>query len=233
MPGASLQVSEVAQQAVIREAGLKRPVMAQSRTRDVGTPDPLRIFKRAGPEVRSLGGSGPSSGGQDISRFGHIGDPLSDTVFEGGPNVSGMHGIPAPLSSPQGETTLMIDEPSQPCACRSRTSKRTRRHRIEALDGAAGLKLRESDLCIDPLVSGVGSQGRYDVQVADAGHVCRPHLRMARRRHRWCSRQPALRSSSSLMRAESASAPKATSNLSSPTKSVGVLWTPRSDVARS
>lgn len=39
-----------------------------------GPNDPLRTFKRAGPEVCLVGGSGPMSGGHYTSRLGYISD---------------------------------------------------------------------------------------------------------------------------------------------------------------
>jgi CheY-like chemotaxis protein len=98
-----------------------------------------------------------------LGKAEHVRDPRTDTVIEPG----------------DGETVLVIDDEE---TVRMLVSEVLEEHgyiSIEAPDGAAGLKILQSDTRIDLLITDVGLPGGINGrQVADAARITRPHLKV-------------------------------------------------------
>ena len=79
----------------------------------------------------------------------------------------------------QGETVLVVDDEATVRMLVTETLQDLGYRALEAVDGAAGLKLLQSDIRIDLLVTDVGLPGGLNGrQVADAGRVLRPTLKV-------------------------------------------------------
>ncbi len=78
-----------------------------------------------------------------------------------------------------GETVLVVDDEASVRSLIVDVLTDSGYHVIEAADGPAGLKILQSDARIDLLITDVGLPGGMNGrQVADAGRVCRPKLKI-------------------------------------------------------
>jgi CheY-like chemotaxis protein len=79
----------------------------------------------------------------------------------------------------QGETVLIVDDEPTVRMLMTEVLEDLGYRAIEASDGAAGLRVLESDVRLDLLVTDVGLPGGMNGrQVADAGRVLRPDLKV-------------------------------------------------------
>jgi PAS domain S-box-containing protein len=94
------------------------------------------------------------------------------------PEVESADATAAPRAE-QGETVLIVDDEPTVRMLMTEVLEDLGYRAIEASDGAAGLKVLESDSRIDLLVTDVGLPGGMNGrQVADAGRVLRPDLKV-------------------------------------------------------
>ena len=92
------------------------------------------------------------------------------------PPLADLSGAPRAI---QGETVLVIDDESTVRMLITEVLEDLGYTTIEAVDGAAGLRVLQSDARIDLLVTDVGLPGGMNGrQVADAARVSRPHLKV-------------------------------------------------------
>jgi PAS domain S-box-containing protein len=85
----------------------------------------------------------------------------------------------APPRAEQGETVLIVDDEPTVRMLMTEVLEDLGYRAIEAADGAAGLKVLQSDVRIDLLVTDVGLPGGMNGrQVADAGRALRPNLKV-------------------------------------------------------
>jgi CheY-like chemotaxis protein len=84
-----------------------------------------------------------------------------------------------PPRSEQGETVLVVDDEPTVRMLVTDVLARARLQRLEAEDSVAGLKILESDVRIDLLISDVGLPGGMNGrQMADAARRTRPGLKV-------------------------------------------------------
>jgi CheY-like chemotaxis protein len=84
-----------------------------------------------------------------------------------------------PLRAEQGETVLIVDDEPTIRMLVADVLEEFGYHAIEAPDGTSGLRIMQSDVRIDLLVTDVGLPGGMNGrQMADAGRVMRPDLKV-------------------------------------------------------
>lgn len=99
--------------------------------------------------------------------------------FTGGREVAEIAEIVAAADSGQGETVLVIDDEPTVRMLIVEVLEDVGYSAIEACDGPAGLKILQSDVKIDLLITDVGLPGGINGrQVADAARTKRPNLKV-------------------------------------------------------
>ena len=93
--------------------------------------------------------------------------------------AAGSDASPPPRRAEQGETVLIVDDEPTVRMLVADVLEEFGYHAIEAPDGATGLRIMQSDVRIDLLVTDVGLPGGMNGrQMADAGRVTRPDLKV-------------------------------------------------------
>jgi signal transduction histidine kinase/CheY-like chemotaxis protein len=93
--------------------------------------------------------------------------------------AAGAEATVPPLRAEQGETVLIVDDEPTVRMLVADVLEEFGYHAIEAPDGASGLRIMQSDVRIDLLVTDVGLPGGMNGrQMADAGRVTRPDLKV-------------------------------------------------------
>ncbi len=94
-------------------------------------------------------------------------------------DVAGADAATPPLRAEQGETVLIVDDESTVRMLVADVLEEFGYHAIEASDSASGLRIMQSDVRIDLLVTDVGLPGGMNGrQMADAARVTRPDLKV-------------------------------------------------------
>jgi CheY-like chemotaxis protein len=94
-------------------------------------------------------------------------------------DVAGTDTATPPLRAEQGETVLIVDDESTVRMLVADVLEEFGYHAIEASDSASGLRIMQSDVRIDLLVTDVGLPGGMNGrQMADAARVTRPDLKV-------------------------------------------------------
>jgi CheY-like chemotaxis protein len=140
------------------------------------------IGQGTGLGLSMIYGFAQQSGGQ-VRIYSEVGQGTMVCIYlprhHGSAEEAAADTTPTPLRAEQGETVLIVDDEPTVRMLVADVLEEFGYHAIEAPDGASGLRIMQSDVRIDLLVTDVGLPGGMNGrQMADAGRVTRPELKV-------------------------------------------------------